>query len=324
MEFNSANCLVTKINPGWGNCVPSIGELLFDVAVPYGTRFTQADIADMLGTLTTLLSNDDPLARGALLGRWQSVEDSSVEEIRESLDRGVDITLYDGAYIWIRRQVKGGLCAHQALRALNGGSEQFQFLSVYRAREKNIKYYVAGVGVPNATTGATEMRGVNYDDIWSPKRGIAAATAGEMYKLRTVCGDVEQFNEDMVFVPVTFEVEDLPRVQDIELRVTKVTDHTYDIEAFTKCGKQNISDLNGNLAAAGAFKVYAAGTTAEVTINTVTLQPTKAYRIVVDDTDTDYTGATELDFTMAAVSVLAGSPYNFKYYEANKVEGVTK
>lgn len=326
MEFNTANCLVMGINSGTGSCVPTIGKLAYDILVPKGTRITKANIDDFLAYLTTLLTNGTKASRGTLLGKWQTVTESSADAVRESFDFGVEKTIADGAYIWERRITQGGLCAHLALRGLNGAEDQYEFLSVYKSHEKGIKYYIGGVITKNATTGADELKGASYDDIWSNKRGLATGSTTEMYMLRTVSGNVEQWNEDFGFVPVTFEVDDLPRIQDLKLIVTKVTAHTYDIEAYTACGKKKLSDIDtaGVAEAAGFWRVFSAGLTAGVDISTVTLQTNGAYRIVVDDTDADYVAATKLDFDTAPLSVTSASPYSLKYFEGIKVYDITK
>jgi hypothetical protein len=313
------SCFVDSANTGFGRCVPRPGKLLYEIAIPKGETFTAADVADFETTLNTLLIEDNKTERGYLLGKYVSVEDGSADDVREAFDAGVETTLYDGAYIWTRRAINGGFCIQKAFRKFNGTQDQYDWLLVFQATDKDARYYIAGRKVYNSTTAAYEMGGIRYDDVFAPKWMAATGTTSAMYRLRTVMGDVRQLNEDFIFTPVDFEVGDLNRVQDVTLTATKNTTATYDVTAVLGCNGQNLAELYPALADDAAWLAKAENSAgAAITVTGVTIVAGK-FRVVLDNADADFTSATNVYITMQPISVTSASPFNVEFVESNYV-----
>lgn len=315
--INEFNCFLDSANTGYSTCVPRPGKLLYEIAIPKGTTFTATQADAFEATLNTLLVEDSSLARGYLIGKYVSVEDSSADDVRESFDAGVEQTLYDGAYIWTRRATNGGFCMQKAFRKFTGTQDQYDWLLIFQSTDKNARYYIGGRKVVDATTGVWSMGGIRYDDIFAPKWMMPSGTTSAMYRLRTVMGDVRQLNEDFIFKPVDFEVGDLNRVQDVNLVTEKASTGNFDVLATGGCDGQNLTQTSPALAASGAWVAKANNVLGNaITITGVTIVNGK-FRVALDTADADYVAATNIYISLAAISVTSGSPYNVEYIESN-------
>lgn len=319
--FNQVNCIISSKNTGFSRCTPNPGQLKYEIAVPRGTRISAADADDMMTYLETLLTNDKPTERGYLLGSWVTVTDETVDPTREAYDHGVDSTIADGALIWVRRINDGALCSHLNLRKFNKSESQYEFLAVFASSESSAKYYIAGRRV--VVGGIEYMSGYQYDDIWAPTWRLATGTTTSMYTLRTVMGRTDQFNEDFMFVPVDFQVGDLPRVQDIALTATLASAGNVDVNAYSVCGNSSLADLYGSTLNDDAAWVVENEDGDVVAVTGVTIVSGK-YRLALDTTDPNYTSGTKFRVKLAPLSVLSTTPFNIEWIESGLSNYVNK
>jgi hypothetical protein len=317
MNLNLVNCLIDSNNTGFGRCVPRPGKLEYEILVPKGYVLTETDADTIQAILEALLIDDSNLDRGYVIGKFVKVDDSSADDVRESFDQGVEQTLYDGAYIWTRRILQGGFCAQKALRNLNGAQDQFDSLLCFRSTDNSAKFYIAGRRQWNSTTNKYDLRAMSYDDMFAPKWTPAQGNTSAQFRFRTVMGDVTQLNEDMVFIPVSFDIADLPRVKDVSLTLTKVSTGVFAIDARESCSGQNLIELYpGIFDAAGAW-IITNDLGNVVTVTGVT-ETNGQYRATLDTgtPDPDYTAGTQFRAHMAAISVTKAAPYSVEYIES--------
>lgn len=325
MEFNQVDCLVDRANTGFGRCVPKFGKLEYTIAIPKGTKITRTQAQDMQTYLNALFINDDPYARGYRLPKWINVTDSTTDSVTEDLGGGVTTKLYDGAVIWVRRTIAGGLCSHFALRNQNGAQEQYDYLECFRSLDKSAKFFITGRKYYNSTTGENELMGFTYDDIDVPNWKIPSGTTGAMITMKTIMGSTEQWNEDLYFAPVSFEIADLATVQNVDLTAVKQATATFDVLAVYGCGGKNLIEAHpGDLDDPDAWKcINNLGN--EVDITGVT-EVSGKYRIVIDSTtpDADYTAGTHFRFMLRPISITSAAPFDIDYIESNTTLAVAK
>lgn len=324
MNFSEIPCIFTSVNTGWGSCTASPGRLVYTMAVPKGTRIelTDAQPEAFEEYLIALLTHDDPAQRGYLLGSFITTEDNSSDTVTESFDGGVELSLYDGAYIWRRRMVEGGLCGHAAMQKFNKQQDRFDFFDIFQSTDGTYKYDFFGTEKQNATTLEPEMSGVRYDDIFTPKFGIATGTTGTNHWMRTVMADVDQYNKRRAFIKTNIAIEDLPRIQDIKITAVKQATGVFDVTAIMGCGGLNAADLYAILADPDAWEAES-NLGADVTITGVTIVA-KKFRLALDTADADYTAGTTFIFRLKAISVTSAAPFNVKYVESNTTLPVAK
>lgn len=322
MAFDLINCLVDSTNTGFSRCVPRPGKLEYDIAIPKGTRITLADSADPQGFFEALFTENDPVQRGYLLGKWIKVDDNSADDVTESFDAGVETTLYDGAYKWMRRVLEGALCQHKSLRRFNGSQDKFDWLMVFRSTTPDARFYIVGKRVYNSSTQQYELAGVQYDDVFTPKWQAATGNTSALYRFKTVMGDVSQINEDMMFIPVPFDVGELPRIQDVNITASKSSTGVFDVLATMSCGGESVTDAYPVLADDGAWVVLNNAGSA-VAATGVTIVNGK-FRIALDTSDVAYIAGTSFKFKLASISTLAAAPYNVEWVESRYTSLISK
>lgn len=326
MEEVGIDCFIDSYNTGYGRCVPKPSLLCYEIAVPKGTRITLANAqpSTIEAHLASLMIADDPMQRAYLLGKYVSVEDSSADPVTEEDDGGAMHTLYDGAYIWDRRFREGGLCSHAAYRRLNGQQDNFEFLLIFKAADGSSQYYIMGSRRKDAA-GLKELAGVRYDDMWTPKWGIASGSQGTSFRMKTSMIDVEQINKDRMFVPVNFPIGDLPRVMSMDISlVEKVSTGVFDLTVQMACNKELVADLYPVLADDAAI-ICKNDLGNIVTLTGVTVVNGK-FRATMDTgtPDPDYTAGTSFTFQFQPISVTSAAPFEVEYVESNVSEAIAK
>lgn len=323
MDINQISCAGANPSSGFGNCIPALGRLKFDIAVPRGTRITNAQAADIGTYLSSLLTNDNPSQRGYLLGDWVSVEDSSAEATTEDLGDGIAIPIGEGARIWVRRAITGGLCQHKAMRRLNGQESRFDMLAVFASGNSNARYLIGGRSVYNSTTQEYELAGFSYTSIYAAPWGLATNTATAMYNLQTILGDVKQANEEFGYIATDISISDLPRVQMIDLLISSAVSDTVDVKAVFSCGGANLEDVHPETFDDPTAWVVTNQLGAEIPVTGVTMNGS-SFRLALDDTDPAYVAATSVKVRMAPISVTSAAPFNVEWIESNTSNSIPK
>lgn len=320
----SIDCFIDSQNTGFGRCVPKPSLLVYELAVPKGTRITLANAQPdtIEAHLKSLALADDPLERLYVLGKYASVTDESADPVTEEDDGGIMNTLYDGAYNWTRRFREGGLCSHTAFRKLNGQQDNFEFLLVFKASDGKSLFYIMGTKKLDEN-GARELAGVRYDDIFTPKWNIASGTTGTSFTFKTSMADVEQINKNRMFTPVNFAVGDLPRIQDINLvSIVEVSTGVYDVTAEMACNEENAAVLYAVLADPDAWIVK--NNLGNIVDTTSVAVVGGKFRLTLDQADGDFTAATSFTAQMQPISVTSAAPFSVKYVESNVSPSIDK
>lgn len=323
-SLNYVSCLVTSNNTGFGRCVPTPGQLVYDIAIPKGKTFALADLQPetLLATLLALTTEDDPALRGYLLGKWSKVEDSSADAVVESQDGGNETTLFDGAYKWTRHATKGGLCIHDGLRKYNRSQDQFDWLHVFKATDGTAKYYIVGRKKWNATTNENELAGLVFDDVWAPKWGLPTGNKAATFSLKTVMADTEQLNEQRAFVATSIEIDELPRIMDIDVAAKKVSTGVFEVNATMACGGASVATEFPALVDDAAW-VCENELGNVVAVLGVTAVGGKL-RFALDTSDANYVAGTKFRFYTEPISVTSASPFDVEYVESGKTQYVAK
>lgn len=173
MQIDNGGCLTGAIYGGAGECPTDLGKLLGIIAVPRGTRYDRTQVSALQANLETLLTVDNRLERGALIGPFAVFTNNTAEPVTETFDFGAQVTLGNSAYLWQVRMVENGICDWDTLSQTAAKKGSREFLLVFAARNSGNSYYIVGKRYFNTATSdyGTQLI-LNYPRIRVSKQRI--------------------------------------------------------------------------------------------------------------------------------------------------------
>lgn len=279
--INSFNCSSFGANTGGGNCALVLGKVMGFFLVPKSfeikdDEFTDTGIIDALkeASEAAVFSNRIFPVHGIA-----DVADNSAEDTQQTLGYGPIVTVQEGNYSWTFTLLGGGVCLQKKLRKFNGGNYATIFY------DENGVLFGQKVG--------TSLKGVPLVEFHAGKWGIATGTTIMSTTARFVVNPT-YLNEKLGFYKLedtSLRFEDVVGLQDVNLSVAAHVGASlvFNIKATTGCDGEDLYDaFSTELADVTLWKAVNAATGADVTITSVTANPSlKAFTVTLDSDDAD-------------------------------------
>jgi hypothetical protein len=312
---NQLVCAALRGNTGIPNSCQHNPDLIkWILAVPKGTTFTAAQLADFETTIQAGLVNDTYSSRFHLFGAtdgFYGFEDASEDRQQQTFGYGNKVTTRDAQYYWNFMYLDGAMCAHMSYLQFKGREKEFDYIFIDAKRNfmgtftlgTNKEYLFKGVRV-------TEF----YENNWKPKDGSNET----VFMLSVGISNARQLNEDYAFVTADFDIADLNQVKDVRITALGAVSGTGEVNIMLHdgCGGRNLVQLYGSaIANVARFTATNVSTGAAITITATTIGGVAegSYLIFnMDDTDTDYPSAggfIEIDLVAPSVLVAASLDY---------------
>jgi len=280
------NCYSVTPNTGVAKCNIDPGLLQGFIMVPKGTRYTAAQLPNIVALLATAAQTNPPQTRVYPIGPFINVTDNSTDTVTESTDYGYTEIVRDGIYAWMGRTGYGGDCLYRSLRKFQGKQDMFDFIGVF-------KNQLLMTYAPNLTTGAPEYKGISPSLIRVPNFKIAVGNTATQFWIEIQVFDAGQISDNFAFIQT--DVSPLSNISgitnvDIQNNATFNTSPagSVDILPVVECDGSSLVTTYGNTwNNALLWTATNDATGAGITITGVSTVNGK-YRLQLDTTDPDY------------------------------------
>lgn len=307
---NILNCASRQGHTGVPTSCTHNPDLLIGIlAVPKGTVWASAQLADIQTTIQDGLINDTYASGYHYFGDFVGISDDSEDRQQETLGYGEKVTTRDEQYYWTFRYTEGHMCKHKAYLKFKGRENEFDFFLVDKSRN------IIGTEAYDADGFLTGMKGLDlyefYENNWKPKDG----TNDTMYQLSIGLRDSKEINEYYAFITVGFKVSDLNQIQDaLLIPVSTLDGGDVNVQVVSGCGGLNMVKNYPDIVDATLFTAVNKATGADIPIDGLTSAGTGDNQYLVfdlDETDPDYPASGEdlqivpdptSDFTTAGIS----------------------
>lgn len=312
------NCALPGGNLGVPECAINPALIVGAIAVPKGTTFNAADIADFQTTLQTLVTNATKIERGQIMGGFLEIDDQSEDIQEKTYGYGQKVVTRDEQYVWSFQYLDGGFCYHRQMLGFKGKEGQYDFLFVDSAG------VIWGTQATDATTGAPAVKGIALTQIYVYNWKAATGSDPARYMVRFTIANAKQINEQAAFISdLGFDVfTDINLVQDINFDF--VTSDEVDADGdialalTTGCGGTNlVSAYPTEVVNASRYTVVNTATGAAISFTVASAGTGDGAYLAfnLDDTDPDYPTAGGY-ITIAAVAPSAWAALDLPYFEA--------
>lgn len=300
--LDAANCSKNQRNTGLGTCPFNPDLIRYIMAVPKGTTFTAADLADIQTVLQDGFLADAYADRFHLFGAFESIDNQSEDRQQQTLGYGRKVTTRDAQYYFNFQYLDGYMCAHKNNLAFNGRQSEYDWFFIDNA---NVVW-----GTTTISAGLTLFKGYDFSEFYEQNFMPKDGSNDTIFMLSVGLANAKQMNQDFHSITLDFNIADLQRVMDVELQQLSAITGTGEVNILLAggCGADNLVDTYAALVATGNFVVQNAQTGAAITITSVTsggITPGKYIAFNLDSADTDYPASGDfLSIDLAAPSVL--------------------
>lgn len=285
--LNLAGCASRDGNTGLpSSCVHNPEQLIGNIALPKGTVWGAAELADIRNTIQNGFLNATYTSRYQRFGRYEEIADNSEERTEQTFGYGNKVTVRGEKYFWTFTYIDGAFCAHKNYLKFKGRENEFDFLFVDNAGN------IIGTEAYDTDGNLAGLKGVAVTEFrennWKPNDGSATT----VYTLNIGIADSADLNERYAFVTVDFDVFGLGLVEDVVLsNISTLAAGIVAITVIGGCGGQNFVESFPLIADASLFDIKNRITGQDIDADTVTILGSgqNSYlRFDLDDTDPDY------------------------------------
>ncbi len=299
-------------NMGFGNCSFDLKNAKEFMITPAGTKVAASALTTFIATAQTNLRLDDKYQR------WQKV--TGIKGVAKANVEAATATWGDGTTQETRPERIGrtydfkNLCAFLAVATLHGMDSMYDIWPIY---DGNV---IQGT---KTTMSDSEpgVKGFSLATIRVLKYTEAINETQAMWQFNFELAEATEWDNMVIIQPEDGTLKSLESMQTISLEWVKVTPPvagSYHVKATASCGRVNMAEVFATeLADAALWKVTNATTGAAITVEGVTISGLGNFVLALDDTDTDFTGATKLKITMVAPSLLDAA--DVSWYEATVI-----
>lgn len=310
--LNQLVCAAFGGNTGLpSSCTHNPDLLIGMLAVPKGTTFTAAQLADFETVIQAGLVNDTYSSRFHLIGTFESIDDQSEDRQQQTYGYGRKTTTRDAQYYWNFTYLDGAMCMHQNLLKFKNREREYEFFLIDKSSN------VIGTYTTN-TNNEYLFKGLKftefYENNWKPKDG----TNETVYMLSAGIADAKQLNEFYAFAKVDFDFWSLNTVKDVRISALGAVSGTGEVNIglYDGCGGRNLVQLyTTDLAATTNFSATNVSTGAAITITATTVAGVGQSSYIIfnmDDTDGDYPAAGgQIRIDLVAPSVLVAADLDY-------------
>lgn len=315
--LNYLNCASVQGHTGLPtSCSHNPDLLQYILAVPKGTVWNAAALADIQTTIQNGLVNDTYSSGYHLFGKFTAIDNQSEDRQQETLAYGDKVTTRDAQYYWTFRYNDGYMCKHKAYLKFKGRENEFEYFMIDKSRN------VIGTEAYDANGFLTGIKGLTfyefYEQNWMPKDG----SNDSMFQLSVGLANSKELNEYYAFVTLGFDISTLDQIIDVVLSpLTTLDGGAVTVSVLAGCGGQNLVKLTNDWADPTLFSVKNTATGATITITGISVTgvgDNQALLFDIDEADADYpTSTNELTITGVAPSVIEAAVGGF--YRTNSI-----
>lgn len=304
--LNELDCLILNGNTGYGPCYLDFKALGGGFIVPAGREYTPDETATPEAFLAALAADakaDLPADRVYPLGKVFNFTDGSEEPNIQTGSLGDKVITREGDYDWTYQFIDGGFCLLKSLRKFNGTKRSVIFYDIN--------------GVLAGTKSGVNMKGIPSMYYSAPFK-IADGSNVSVYSSRFIHKPA-YLNDNPAFVRSTLaDIEAIVGLQDVAIELVSRTANVIKFRLKTACGSVNLySTLSAELADAANYVAKTVGGAVLTITSVATDANIEGFTGTLDSSDPDYVSGVDVNFSMAAPSVLEGN--GIVGYESNTI-----
>lgn len=266
-QLGELSCSENTKNTGYGTCPEDwkqiVGALLFDSP----RTFSKQEVAALQATLLAATKTDSKSARMYPLHGFVAPTDNSEKLIIETFDYGSKRPVREGDINWLFQFVDGGNCLNRAARSHNG-----KRWAIFYDKENKLLGYDKDGG----------LAAIPQHYFWAHPWALATGSKTAVYMLE-FCFLPKYINEKRQFVKASFDIDEIPGLQDIDIVVNSFDQNTgvANVTFRNACGGENVYDLYSAQLVASLFEATDEDGNV-VTINSIAPAAGKTFNIALE------------------------------------------
>lgn len=272
--LNRIECAEVFGNTGVADCSLIPVNILGAFLTPRNFVITEADAENLKEALEEAARLDNPRSRIYPIHGFEAATDNTEEDTVTTLGYGGRRKVRDGKYDWLFSYSIGGICLHNELRKF--------------AKSKWGVLFYDAQGVLYGRNSGGNMAAIPLEYFDAPKWNLNDGATETSFGAQFVF-DPKYLNEQISFVKVDFDFQDITGLQTVNLSVVGTpTTTVISVTATAVCGGESLYDVySAELAAGTLWNVSDAATGASLVIDSVVANDvTKSWVLTLDEART--------------------------------------